>query len=100
MPEGSRYALWGKARQPQNLNARSLKFVENMEKIAKKMWISVTQLALAWVNDRDFVHSNIIGATTIEQLKEDIASAEIIIPEEVRKEIDNIFAQSPNPATF
>lgn len=100
LPEGTRYALWGKARQPQNLNARSLKFVENMEKIAKKMGISTVQLALAWVNDREFVHSNIIGATTMEQLRENISSAEVVIPEEVRKEIDNVFAQSPNPATF
>ena len=100
LPEGSRYALWGKSRQAQNLNARSLKFVDNMEKIARKMWISVTTLALAWVNDRDFVHSNIIWATTLEQLRENIASAEVIIPEEIRREIDNVFAQSPNPATF
>ncbi|MCH8518572.1 aldo/keto reductase [Candidatus Gracilibacteria bacterium] len=100
LPEGSRYALWGKSRQPQNLNARSLKFVENMEKIARKMEISVTTLALAWVSDRTFVHSNIIGATTLEQLRENIASAEVVIPEEIRKEIDNVFAQSPNPATF
>lgn len=71
-----------------------------MEKIAKKMGISVVQLALAWVNDRAFVHANIIGATTMEQLREDISSAEIVIPEEIRKEIDNVFAQSPNPATF
>jgi len=71
-----------------------------MEKIAKKNGISVTQLALAWVNEREFVHSNIIGATSLEQLKEDISSADIILPENIRKEIDNVFAQSPNPATF
>lgn len=71
-----------------------------MEKIAKKMGISVTQLALSWVNDRKFLNATIIGATTIEQLREDISSAEIILPESVRKEIDNVFAQSPNPATF
>jgi aryl-alcohol dehydrogenase-like predicted oxidoreductase len=100
MPEWSRYALWGKARQPQNLNFRSLKFVENMEKVAKKAGISVTQLALAWVSDREFVHSNIIGATTMEQLREDIDSANIMLSKEIRDEIDNIFSQSPNPATF
>lgn len=100
IPEGSRYALWGKHRQAQNLNARSLKFVDNMEKIAKKMWISVVQLALAWVGGRDFVHSNIIGATKLEQLKENISSADIVIPEEIYKEIDNVFSQSPNPASY
>lgn len=100
LPEGTRYALWGAQRQPQNLNTRSLQFVDDMEKIAQKIGISVTQLALAWVNDRDFVHSNIIGATTLEQLKEDISSAEIVLSPEIRKEIDNVFSQSPNPATF
>jgi aryl-alcohol dehydrogenase-like predicted oxidoreductase len=100
MPEWARYTLWGKARMPQNFNHRTMKATENYLKLAKKIGISVTQLALAWVSDRDFVHSNIIGATTMEQLKEDIDSAEITLSKEVRDEIDNIFSQAPNPATF
>jgi aryl-alcohol dehydrogenase-like predicted oxidoreductase len=100
LPEWSRYKLWWMARQPQNLNERSLKFVENMESIAQNLGISVTQLSLAWVNNRSFVHSNIIGATTMEQLKEDISSAEISLSNETLTEIDTLFSQSPNPATF
>lgn len=71
-----------------------------MEKIAKKAGISVTELSLAWVNSRTFVHGNIIGATTLKQLKENIGSTEIVLPETVFKQIDNVFSQSPNPATF
>ncbi len=100
MPKGSRYEMRWKLRMPQNLNFRALKATENYTKIAKKLGITPSQFALAWVSDRDFVHSNIIGATTMEQLKEDIDSAEIILSKEVRDEIDNVFSQNPNPATF
>jgi hypothetical protein len=37
MPEGSRYALYGKARQPQNYNDRTLRMVDELEKLAKKI---------------------------------------------------------------
>lgn len=100
MPKGSRYELRWKSRYPQNLGYRATKATENYTKIAKKLGITPSQLALAWVSDRDFVHSNIIGATTMEQLKEDIDSAEINLSKEIRDEIDNIFSQNPNPATF
>jgi len=43
-----------------------------MEEIATKAGISLSELSISWVNDRNFVHSNIIGATTMEQLKENI----------------------------
>jgi aryl-alcohol dehydrogenase-like predicted oxidoreductase len=39
--------------------------------------LTPAQLALAWVNSREFVTSNIIGATTMDQLKENIGSADI-----------------------
>jgi len=100
MPEWSRYALWGNHRQAQHFNPRTLKMTDNLSKLAKKLWISVTQLSLAWVNDRWFVHSNIIGATSLEQLKENISSAEITLSTETRQEIDNMFSQCQNPATY
>lgn len=37
-------------------------------------------MALAWVKDRWLVAANIIGATTMEQLKEDIAAAATMLP--------------------
>lgn len=100
MPKGSRYELWGMARQWQNLNARSLEFVDSMEVIANKAEISLAELSISWVNDRGFVNSNIIGATTMEQLKENIWAADIILSPETRKEIDEVFSKSPNPATY
>lgn len=100
LPEGARYTLWGKDRMKQNFNEKTLTAAEKYEAVAKKIGITPSQLALAWVNDRDFVHSNIIGATTMQQLKDDIDSADIILSPEIRKEIDDIATQMPNPATF
>jgi aryl-alcohol dehydrogenase-like predicted oxidoreductase len=71
-----------------------------MKKIADKIDISVTQLSLAWVNQKQYVHGNIIGATNVEQLKEDIDSHSIVLSEEVLQEIDTVFSQNPNPATY
>lgn len=100
MPEGCRYTLWGKDRMPQNYNERTLATTAEYIKLADSLWISVTQLALAWVNDRSFVNSNIIGTTSVEQLKECISSANIILSEETRAEIDKIYTKFPNPCTF
>lgn len=100
MPDGSRYALRWRKRYAHNFNHRTMKATENYQKIAKKLGISVTQLALAWVQNHQFVCSTIIWATSVTQLKENIDSTQIILSKEVKDEIDNIFSQNPNPATF
>jgi len=55
-------------------------------------------LSLAFVNQQPFVTGNIIGATTMEQLKENISSIEIDLSEDTLKEIDRIQQLCPNPA--
>ena len=50
------------------------------------------------MNSRDFVTSNIIGATTMEQLKENIDSVDIILEESILNEINLIHEKIPNPA--
>jgi len=55
-------------------------------------------MSLAFVNTRAFVTSNIIGATTMEQLKENIASIDVDLSNEVLEGIEAIHAQIPNPA--
>ena len=55
------------------------------------------QLANAFVNDRPFVTSNIIGATSIEQLKENIDSIDVSLSKELLKEIEDIHLSDPNP---
>jgi aryl-alcohol dehydrogenase-like predicted oxidoreductase len=66
--------------------------------LAKKNNLSLTQMSLAFVNQQPFVTSNIIGATTMDQLKENIASIHVILTEEILQEIDTINELQPNPA--
>jgi aryl-alcohol dehydrogenase-like predicted oxidoreductase len=54
-------------------------------------------MALAFVNSRPFVTSNIIGATSMEQLKTDIASIGVTITPELEKRIDAIHVEHCNP---
>ncbi len=67
-------------------------------RIAKKFNISPTHLALAFVNTRTFLTSNIIGATTLEQLRENIQSVDIKLTDEILEEVEKIHEAIPNPA--
>jgi aryl-alcohol dehydrogenase-like predicted oxidoreductase len=67
--------------------------------LAKKHGLTPAQMALAFVNSRDFVTSTIIGATTLDQLKMDIDSINITLNEEILTEIEAIHKKYPNPIT-
>ena len=67
-------------------------------KLAKELGLSLTTLALAFVSGRPFVTSNIIGATTLEQLKENIDSIHTKLDEDTLKEINTIHSKIPNPS--
>ena len=58
----------------------------------------MVQLAQAFVNSRPFVTSNIIGATTMSQLKENIASIDIKLSDEIIDKINKIHNDNPNPS--
>jgi len=66
--------------------------------LAASHGLSLAQMSLAFVNTRPFVTSNIIGATTMEQLKENIASIEVDLTDEVLDGIEAIHNTIPNPA--
>ncbi len=67
-------------------------------KIAKKYDLNFTQMSLAFVNQQPFLTSNIIGATNLNQLKENIASIDLTLSKDVLKEIEAVFISQPNPA--
>src|SRR5690606_11917998 len=67
-------------------------------KLAQQNGLSLVQMALAFVNSRPFLTSNIIGATTMDQLKENIGSIEVQLSEEVLQGIESIHNEIPNPA--
>tara|TARA_B110000285_G_scaffold235546_1_gene317976 strand:+ start:2858 stop:3895 length:1038 start_codon:yes stop_codon:yes gene_type:complete len=60
--------------------------------------MTLTQMALAFVNERPFVTSNIIGATSLKQLKENIDSSKIKLSLDILTAIDKIQELVPNPA--
>ena len=76
----------------------STKAVKEYLMIAEKHGLTLAQLALAFVNQLPFVTSNIIGATKMSQLKENIDSIHIDLSQEIIDEINAVHALMPNPA--
>ena len=66
--------------------------------LARRLGLSPTHLALAFINQQPFVTSNLIGATALAQLKENIDSVEVTLPQEALDGIAQIHARHPNPA--
>ena len=67
-------------------------------KIASDAGLDMAQMALAFINSRAFITSNIIGATSIEQLQSNIDSASLTLSQDVLDAIDAVHARQPNPA--
>jgi len=97
LPEGSRMKLFEDF-FPRYKSNNATKAIEDYYKIAKKYNLSLAQMSLAFINSRSFVTSNIIGATTMEQLKENVGSLNIKIDKEIIQEINSIHKNNPNPA--
>ena len=96
MPKNSRLKLFPNLSRfagEQSMNA-----TEMYMNIANKSGISLTHIALAFVNSRPFVTSNIIGASKLSQLKENIESININLSEEIFREIESVQTLIPNPA--
>ena len=98
-PANSRFALYPEMMGYYN-NSKSFAAVAAYSKIAQDLGLTLTELSLAYVNNRPFVHSNIIGATTMAQLKENIGSASIDLSLEVMEAIDKVHVEYPNPGNF
>ncbi|HAI16778.1 MAG: aldo/keto reductase [Xanthomarina sp.] len=67
-------------------------------KIAQEHNLSLAQMALAFVSQQPFVTSNIIGATSLKQLKENIESIHLSLNKDILNSIEEIHAEIPNPA--
>lgn len=65
--------------------------------LARKYGLAPAQMALAFVRCQWFVTSTIIGATTLEQLQENLGSLEVELSQEILAEINDIHARYPNP---
>jgi aryl-alcohol dehydrogenase-like predicted oxidoreductase len=96
-PEGARGTLFPRfiARY---MTKGSVEAVAEYKKVADKHGLTLAQLSLAFVNQLPFVTSNIIGATSLVQLKENIESIDVNLSDEILKEIEEIHSRIPNPA--
>ena len=96
MPKNARMTLFkGWERM---LNPLAMKAYDEYHKLSKENNMTMVQLAQAFVNSRPFVTSNIIGATTMDQLKENIDSIKVELTEEIMEKINLIHNNNPNPA--
>ena len=79
-------------------NDNALKATAAYAQIARKHGLSLTEMALAFVNDREFTQSNIIGATNLDQLKTNIDSVDLTLSREVLKDLEGVQRQYPDPS--
>ncbi len=95
LPEGARLTRWERFARYNGPTADAA--IEEYASIAKDAGLSLTQLSLAWINQRPHLGSNLIGATTMEQLRENIASIDVELDGETRRRIDSVHQRFPNP---
>lgn len=95
-PAGARITLFERFQRYSKPHAQqaTARYVE----LAKRHGLSPAQMAIAFVNSRPFTVSTLIGATSLDQLKENIDSVDVKLSPEVLAEIDALHELQPNPA--
>ena len=96
-PAGARFTLFDQ------LGARFRKpivpeAIETWAQLAKQRGLTLVQLALGFVASRWHLGASIIGATTMAQLKEDIAAAQKPLDEDTLAAVRDLLGRYPNPA--
>ncbi|MCW8125031.1 NADP(H)-dependent aldo-keto reductase [Microbulbifer halophilus] len=95
-PEAARLTLFERFKR--YTGERAVAATAQYAKLAREFGLEPAQMALAFVNRQPFVTSNIIGATTLEQLRSNIASAAIELDDDQLTAIESVHAANPNPA--
>ncbi|WP_349926877.1 NADP(H)-dependent aldo-keto reductase [Acinetobacter sp. A1-4-2] len=95
-PANARVSLF--SRFSRYSNPESEWATEQYAQLAERHGLTLTQLALAFIKQQFFVTSTIIGATNLDQLKENIQAFDIDLSVEVLQGIEDIHRQQPNPA--
>ena len=96
MPKDSRMALF--KGWERHLNPLAMQAYDKYFELAKDFNLTMVQLAQSFVNSRPFVTSNIIGATTMDQLKENVESINIEFTDEMMDRVNEIHNNNPNPS--
>lgn len=79
-------------------NENCYKVTNEYQKLAFDLGLTLTELSLAFVYHQKFVTSTIIGATSVDQLEENINAFDVRLTDEVIKRINKIQESQPNPA--
>lgn len=95
-PEGSRWTLMQRNGLFRNTEFAQQAVAEYCQ-LANQLGITPSQLALAWCDQVDGVTSTIIGATTQEQLQENIAAFQLNLPSDFMARVDEIWRKYPLP---
>lgn len=96
MPEGSRWTFSQRNGIFRDTPAAN-EAVRAYTQVAEKHGYTPCQLALAWCDQVDGVTSTIIGATSLEQLKEDIDAFSKPLSDEAISDINLVFKKYPMP---
>ena len=94
-PAGARTTLFDRGQRYQTAGAEEA--IRRYIAVAREAGLDPAQMALAFVNSRSFVTSNIIGATSMEQLRTDIGSIDVRLSPEIEAKIDAIHQLVGNP---
>ncbi|MFN2361703.1 MAG: NADP(H)-dependent aldo-keto reductase [Marinobacter sp.] len=94
-PEGARLTLY--ERFTRYASGQGAEATHAYVDLAASHGLSPVQMALAYVTSRDFVTSNIIGATTLEQLRENLGSASVSLSDKMLEAIEEINGQYTYP---
>jgi len=95
-PEGARFSTYRDAGARQAnmvkrfVNEKALASTARFKTIAEAVGLSLVTLATAWSKQHDFVASTIVGASTVEQLPEILAAADVTLDPETMKKIDAV----------
>jgi aryl-alcohol dehydrogenase-like predicted oxidoreductase len=95
LPPGSRKTLFDRLGRYEKANGP--KAISTYVALARKHGLDPAQMAIAFALSRPFVTSVIIGATTMQQLKTDIAGADLSLSDAVLADIEQIHLDYPNP---
>ena len=95
-PDGARLTLFKQFSR--YTNPEAIAATEKYLAVAEKHGLNPVQMALAFVTQQPFVTANIIGATSMEQLKTNLESSEVTLGKEVLKDLNQVNVEHPYPA--
>ena len=95
-PAGARLTRWGDYFKRYTTD-KAVQATADYAALAKKRGVSLAAMAVAFSIHQPFVTSSIIGATTLEQLRENIAAAELHFDDDWRAELDALGDAHFNP---